>query len=74
MCESRLLISDGVEDEAVITEGQRSFTLLFNQSSGPSCSCRHLRKNNLRTLEHLKTGRFRQEGGEIASSQLETLF
>lgn len=47
MCESRLLISDGEEDEAVITEGQRYLIPLFNQSGGLSCSCRRLQKNNL---------------------------
>lgn len=69
MCESRLLISDGVEDEAVITEGQRSLILLFNQSGAPSCSRRRPGKTTLRTREHLRAGRFRRE---IATSRLET--
>lgn len=40
MCESLqscLLISDGVEDESMITKGQRSLILVFNQSRDPSC-------------------------------------
>ena len=40
MCESLqscLLISAGVEDESMITKGQRSLILVFNQSRDPSC-------------------------------------
>lgn len=65
MCESLqscLLISDGVEDESMITKGQRSLILVFNQSRDPSCRPPVLLERSRRQRKWRNKGSFRGVG------------